>query len=68
MKKVLDSTCLGLLLVAFSRVSAENLFEEIIVRVNNDLTTKTDFERTTDLLRRDYQKSLKGSELEKAVA
>jgi peptidyl-prolyl cis-trans isomerase SurA len=47
---------------------AEQVFEEIIVRVNNDIITKSDYEKTKDLVRRELQKNLKGAELEKAVA
>src|SRR6476620_11677250 len=47
---------------------AEQVFEEIIVRVNNDIITKSDYEKTKDLIRKELQKNLKGPDLEKAVA
>jgi len=57
-----------LTLLAGIVLRAEQVFEEIIVRVNNDIITKSDYEKTKDLIRRELQKNLKGAELEKAVA
>jgi peptidyl-prolyl cis-trans isomerase SurA len=48
-------------------LSAEQVFEEIIVRVNNDIITKSDYEKSKDLVRRELQRSLKGADLEKAM-
>ena len=64
------STVLICLLSALPGIAprAEQVFEEIIVRVNNDIITKSDYEKTRDLIRRELQKNLKGPELEKAVA
>jgi len=47
---------------------AEHVFEEIVARVNNDVITKSDFEKSRDLVRRELQKSLKGPDLEKVLA
>jgi len=64
------STCLICLLTLLPGIAlrAEQVFEEIIVRVNNDIITKSDYEKTKDLIRRELQKNLKGPDLEKAVA
>lgn len=48
--------------------AAEQVFEEIIVRVNNDIITKSEYEKSRELIRRELQKSLKGAELENAAA
>jgi peptidyl-prolyl cis-trans isomerase SurA len=47
---------------------AEQVFEEIVARVNNDIITKSEFEKSRDLIRRELQKNFKGAELEKAAA
>jgi peptidyl-prolyl cis-trans isomerase SurA len=47
---------------------AEEVFEEIAVRVNNDIITKSDFEKSKELIRRELQRNFKGPELEKVVA
>ncbi|MCI0418121.1 MAG: peptidylprolyl isomerase [Acidobacteria bacterium] len=70
MKQSVVSTCIAFLLgiLPGSALSAEQVFEEIIVRVNNDIITKSDYEKSRDLIRRELQKNLKGPDLEKAVA
>ncbi len=69
MKQNVLSTCIALLLGVLpgNALRAEQVFEEIIVRVNNDIITKSDYEKSKDLIRRELQKNLKGPELEKAL-
>ncbi len=55
-------------LAAVGPATAEQVFEEIIVRVNNDIITKSDYEKSRDLIRRELQKTLKGADLDKAAA
>jgi peptidyl-prolyl cis-trans isomerase SurA len=65
---VLGVTAALLLSVAARRAMGEEVFEEIIVRVNNDIITKSDYEKSRELIRRELQKNLKGDDLEKALA
>ena len=69
MKQNVLLTCIASVLIVLPGIglSAEEVFEEIIVRVNNDIITKSDYEKSKDLIRRELQKNLKGPELEKAV-
>lgn len=68
-KQVLSMIELALLATLVPAPSrAEQVFEEIVARVNNDIITKSDYERSRELIRRELQKNLKGAELEKAVA
>jgi len=64
------SACIALLLSVLPGIAlnAEQVFEEIIVRVNNDIITRSDYEKSKDLVRRELQKNLKGPELEKVLA
>jgi peptidyl-prolyl cis-trans isomerase SurA len=47
---------------------AGTVFEEIIVRVNNDIISKSDYEKSRDLIKKELMKNLSGPELDKAVA
>lgn len=47
---------------------AGTVFEEIIVRINNDIISKSDFEKSRDLIKKELMKSLSGPELDKALA
>jgi hypothetical protein len=47
---------------------AGTIFEEIIVRINNDIITKSDYEKSKELIKKELQKSLDGAEFEKALA
>jgi peptidyl-prolyl cis-trans isomerase SurA len=68
MKRSVFLACITFLLgLPGSGLGAEQVFEEIIARVNNDIITKSDYERSKELIRRELQKNLKGPELEKAV-
>jgi peptidyl-prolyl cis-trans isomerase SurA len=69
-KQNILSTSLVCLLTLLTGIAlrAEQVFEEIIVRVNNDIITKSDYEKTKDLIRKELQKNLKGPDLDKAVA
>ena len=57
----------SLILVTLT-IKAGTVFEEIIVRINNDIITKSDFEKARDLMQRELQRSLSGEELQKALA
>ena len=50
------------------RVIGEEVFEEIVVRVNNEIITKSDYEKGRELLRKEMQKVLKKQELGEAFA
>lgn len=69
MKVKIVSMCVAFLLSVLpdTTLTAEQVFEEIIVRVNNDIITKSDYERSRDLIRRELRKNLKGPDLEKAL-
>jgi len=56
-----------LILMVQSSLAKEEVFEEIIARVNNDIITKSDYEKSRDLIRRELQRNLKGEDLDKAV-
>jgi peptidyl-prolyl cis-trans isomerase SurA len=49
-------------------VKAGTVFEEVIVRVNNDIISTSDFEKSKDLVKKELAKSLSGAELDKALA
>lgn len=49
-------------------VKAGTVFEEVIVRVNNDIISTSDFEKSKDLVKKELAKSLTGAELDKALA
>ncbi len=57
-----------LLLTCTIPVKAGEIFEEIIARVNNDVITKSDYEKSTELIKRELKKNLSGPEFEKALA
>ncbi len=50
------------------RLEAGTVFEEIIVRINNDIVSKSDFEKSRDLIKKELMKNLSGPELDKALA
>jgi peptidyl-prolyl cis-trans isomerase SurA len=59
----------GIICVVFSlELVAGTVFEEIIARVNNDIISKSDFEKSRDLVKKELAKNLNGAELEKAVS
>src|SRR5438046_2126034 len=63
------SLLLGVACFAFSpHLLAGTIFEEIIARVNNDVITKSDFEKSKESIRKELQKNFTGAEFEKAVA
>jgi peptidyl-prolyl cis-trans isomerase SurA len=66
-KRVLSMLNVMLLAGLAGGLRAEQVFEEIVARVNNDIITKSDFEKSRDLIRRELQKNFKGAELEKAI-
>ena len=51
-----------------AQLMAGTVFEEIIVRVNNDIITKSDYEKSKDLIKKELLKGLSGPELAKALA
>jgi peptidyl-prolyl cis-trans isomerase SurA len=51
-----------------SRLAAGTIFEEIIARINNDIVSKSDYERSRDLIKKELMKNLNGPELDKALA
>src|SRR5436309_11222268 len=51
-----------------AQLMAGTVFEEIIVRVNNDIITKSDYEKSKGLIKKELQKNLSGPDLEKALA
>jgi peptidyl-prolyl cis-trans isomerase SurA len=67
MKLILKVMCLLQLLVFATPGStrADQVFEQIIVWVNNDIITLGEYDKSKDLLRKELQKSLKGQELER---
>jgi peptidyl-prolyl cis-trans isomerase SurA len=67
-KRALSMLNVMLLASLVSGLRAEQVFEEIVARVNNDIITKSDFEKSRDLIRRELQKNFKGDELEKLIA
>jgi peptidyl-prolyl cis-trans isomerase SurA len=63
------SLFLGVTCFALSpHLLAGTIFEEIIARVNNDVITKSDFEKSKESIRKELQKNFTGAEFEKAVA
>ncbi|MEW5977556.1 MAG: peptidylprolyl isomerase [Acidobacteriota bacterium] len=44
------------------------VFEEIIARINNDIITKSDYEKSRSGLRREMEKNLKGADLDQAFS
>ena len=61
--------CIVSLLTTFTlTIKAGTVFEEIIARVNNDIITKSDYEKARDLIQRELQRGLSGDELKKAMA
>ena len=70
MKPILKVLCL-LQLIVFATAGyarADQPFEEIVVWVNSDIITLSDYEKSKDLLRKELQKALKGQELESVFA
>src|SRR5438034_5575873 len=51
-----------------AQLIAGTVFEEIIVRVKNDIITKSDYEKSKDLIKKELLKGLSGPELAKALA
>src|SRR5262245_23891293 len=59
----------GIVCFVFSLESiAATVFEEIIVRVNNDIISKSDFEKSRDLIKKELAKNYNGAELDKELA
>jgi peptidyl-prolyl cis-trans isomerase SurA len=50
------------------QLRAGTIFEEIVARVNNDIITKSDYEKARDLIRKELQRNAAGPELEKAIS
>jgi peptidyl-prolyl cis-trans isomerase SurA len=68
MKSPVFSLLLTALWLNFSgQLIGGTTFEEIVARINNDIITKSDYEKSKDLIRRELQKNLSGPELEKAL-
>src|SRR2546426_95184 len=66
--KLFSFSLIATLWFTFSAQSmAGTVFEEIIVRVNNDIITKSDYEKSKDLIKKELQKNLSGPDLEKAL-
>ncbi len=69
MKSKLPRLGLGLLLLLVpGSIKAGVVFEEIVVRVNNDIISKRDYDKARDLVHKELQRNLSGAELDKAVA
>jgi peptidyl-prolyl cis-trans isomerase SurA len=70
MKFALKVFCLLQLFLVWSSglVMGEEVFEEIVARVNNEIITKSDYEKGRDLLRKEMQKVLKKQEVEETLA
>ena len=70
MKKQTRSLLIGgiLCLMFLLGVKAGTVFEEVIVRVNNDIISTSDFEKSKDLVKKELAKSLSGAELDKVLA
>jgi peptidyl-prolyl cis-trans isomerase SurA len=70
LKKQTRSLLIGgvLGLTSLLGVKAGTVFEEVIVRVNNDIISTSDFEKSKDLVKKELAKSLTGAELDKALA
>jgi peptidyl-prolyl cis-trans isomerase SurA len=68
MKLLLKMLCLLVFpLVGISIcLRADQVFEEIIVWINNDIITLSEYDKTKELVRKEMQKSLKGPEFERA--
>src|SRR4249919_2456185 len=67
MKLILKVMCLlqFLMFATAGYTKADQVFEQIIVWVNNDIITLGEYDKSKDLLRKELQKSLKGQELER---
>jgi peptidyl-prolyl cis-trans isomerase SurA len=50
------------------QLRAGTVFEEVVARVNNDIITKSDYEKARDLIRRELQRNVSGPEMEKALS
>ncbi len=72
MKAILRVLCLLQLIVFLFTISsndrADQAFEEIVVWVNSDIITLSDYNKSKDLLRKELQKALNGQELERVFA
>ncbi|MFN8006478.1 MAG: peptidylprolyl isomerase [Terriglobia bacterium] len=69
--KFISKTLGGLLFLICANqflLRADQVFEQIIVWVNNDIITLSDFERNKELLRKELQKGLKGPEFDRVYA
>lgn len=70
MKLTLKVFCLFQVFVFVSAgyTKADQVFEQIIVWVNNDIITQSEYDKSKELLRKELQKALKGPELERVYA
>ena len=70
MKLILKVICLLQLLIVstVTCTRGDQVFEEIIVWINNDIIIKGDYDKSKELLRKEMQKALKGQELDRAYA
>ena len=55
-------------LLSSLKLTSGTIFEEIIVRVNNDIISKSDYEKSRDLVRKELAKTMSGPDLEKALS
>jgi peptidyl-prolyl cis-trans isomerase SurA len=48
-------------------IQAGVIFDEIVARVNNDVITKSEFEKSREMVQREMQKNFKGAEYQQMV-